>query len=157
MYTKGCLYSGLCGARNALSSVVCIKGFSKLSDHPMISRYLKRIFNRQPPLPKYTQIWDINQVLNYYTNLPDNKELEFKDIVKRLVMLFLILDVCRKQALFTINIENIIFADSKVIILPNKTLKHANPNRPLEPLTYHKYEAEEKLCILNCLQSYLEK
>ena len=89
--------------------------------------------------------------------MPDNKELEFKDIVKRLVMLFLILDACRKQALFTINIENIIFADSKVIILPNKTLKHANPNRPLEPLTYHKYEAEEKLCILNCLQSYLEK
>ena len=28
MYTKGCLYSGLCGARSALSSFVCIKGFS---------------------------------------------------------------------------------------------------------------------------------
>ena len=46
MYTKGCLYSGMCGARSALPSVVCIKGFSKLLDHPMISRYLKRIFNR---------------------------------------------------------------------------------------------------------------
>ena len=54
-------------------------------------------------------------------------------------------------------IENIIFTDDKVILLPNKTLKHTNPNRPLEPLTYHKYEAEEKLCIVNCLQSYLEK
>ena len=41
MYTKGCLYSGLCGVRTALSSFVCVKGFSKLSDHPMISRYLK--------------------------------------------------------------------------------------------------------------------
>ena len=38
-----------------------------------------------------------------------------------------------------------------------KTLKHTNRNRPLAPLTYHKYEAEEKLCIVNCLQSYLEK
>ena len=27
----------------------------------------------------------------------------------------------------------------------------------MEPLTHHKYEAEEKLCIVNCLQSYLEK
>ena len=72
-------------------------------------------------------------------------------------MLFLILGAHRKQALFTINIENIIFADNKVILLPNKTLKHTNPNRPLEPLTHHKYEAEEKLCIVNCLQSYLEK
>ena len=27
----------------------------------------------------------------------------------------------------------------------------------MEPLIYHKYEAEEKLCIVKCLQSYLEK
>ena len=70
--------------------------------------------------------------------------------------LFFILGARRKQALFIINIENI-FADNKVVLLPNKTLKHTNLNRPLEPLTYHKYEAEEKLCIVNCLQSYLEK
>ena len=116
MYTKSCLYSVLCGARSALSSVVCIKGFSRLSDHPMISRYLKRMFNRHLPLPKYTQVWDINQILDYYTNLPDNEELEFKYIVKKLVMLFLILGARRKQALFTINIDNIIFADNKVIL-----------------------------------------
>ena len=56
MYAKGCLYSRLCVARSALSSVVCIKGFSKLSDHPIILRYLKGILNRHPPLPKYTKI-----------------------------------------------------------------------------------------------------
>ena len=77
----------------------------------------------------------MNQVLDYYTNLPDNEELEFKHIVKKLVMLFLILGARRKQAIFTIHTDNIIFADNKVILLPNKTLKHTNPNRPLEPLT----------------------
>ena len=147
------LYSGLCGARSALSSVVCIKEFSKLSDHPMISRYLKGIFNRHAPLPKYAQIWDINQVLDFYTNLLHNEELEFKYIVKKLVTLFFILGACSKQLLLTINIDNIIFANNKVIILPNKTLKHTKPNRPLEPFTYHKYEAEEKLCTVNCLKS----
>ena len=48
----------------------------------MISRYLKGIFNRHRPLSKATQIWDINQVLEYYTIFPDNEELEFKHIVK---------------------------------------------------------------------------
>ena len=43
----------------------------------MILRYLKGIFNKHPPLPKYKQIWDKNQVLDYYTNLLNNKELEF--------------------------------------------------------------------------------
>ena len=123
----------------------------------MISRYLKGIFNRHPPLPKYTQIWDINQVLDYFTNLPDNEELEFKKKKKKLVMLFLILGARRKQTLFTINIENIIFTDNNFILLPNKTLKHANPNRSFEPLSYHKYEVEVKLCIVKSLKSYLEK
>ena len=80
-----------CGARSALSSVVCVKRFSKLPDHPMISRYLKGIFNRHPPLPKYKQIWDINQVLDYYTNLSVNKEPEFKYIVKNQSCYFLFL------------------------------------------------------------------
>ena len=96
MYTKGCLYIELYGGRSTLSSVLCIKGFSKLSDHPMISRYLKGIFNRHPPLPKYTQIWDINQVLDYYTNL-NNEELGFEYIVKKLVMLFFILGARMKS------------------------------------------------------------
>ena len=107
MDTKGCLYSGLCGARSALSSVACINRFSKPSDHPMISGYLKEIFNRHLPLPKYTQIWDINQVLDYHTNLPDNEELEYKYIVKKLVMWFLILGARRKQTLFTIILKTL--------------------------------------------------
>ena len=67
-------------------------------------------------------------------------------------MLFLI-RARRKQGPFY---HNIIFADNKVILLPN-TLKYTNPNRSLKPLTYLKYEAEKKLYIVNCLQSYLEK
>ena len=34
MYNDGWLYSGFCAARSALASVVTIKGFVKLSDHP---------------------------------------------------------------------------------------------------------------------------
>ena len=89
IHTKYCLYSGVCGASNALSSVVCIKKFSKLSNHPMISRYQKGIFWWS--LPKYMQMWKTNEALDYYTNLPDIKKLEFKYFVKKLVMLFLLL------------------------------------------------------------------
>ena len=65
MYINGCLYSGLCAARSALSGKVTIKGYAKLSEHPFISRYLKGIYNRHPRLPKYTSMWDISLVLDY--------------------------------------------------------------------------------------------
>ena len=59
MYLNGCLYSGLCAVRSGLSSVVTIRGYLKLSEHPLVSRYLKCIYNRHPPLPKYVDIWEI--------------------------------------------------------------------------------------------------
>ena len=91
MYVNGCLYSGLCAAHSALSSIVTIKGYTKLSEHPFISCYLKGIYNRHPPLSKYTSIWDISLVLDYYNSIETNDKLQFKDPVKKTVMLFMIL------------------------------------------------------------------
>ena len=99
MYRNGYLYGGLCAARSALSSSITIKGYLKLSDHPLISRYLKGIDNRHPPLPKYLDIWDLTLLLKYYEQKENNDCLEFKELVKKTVMLFIILGERRKQAL----------------------------------------------------------
>ena len=70
-------------------------------------------------------------------------------------MLFIILGVHRKQALFTLSIDNIIFKENKVILFPNKTMKHSKPNAPLERLIYHHYYPKNnKLCIVICLTSH---
>ena len=72
MHCNGCLYSGLCVARSALSSLITIKGCLKLSDHPHISRYLKGIYNKHPPLPKYEDIWDLSLLLKYCEQKENN-------------------------------------------------------------------------------------
>ena len=125
LYNDGCLYSGLCATRSALASLVTIKGFAKRSDNPLLVRYLKGIFNRHPPLPTYMHIWDINLVLTYYNRIGHNEE--FKYLVKKIVMLFMILGARRKHALSTIYVGIIVFKDDKVVLLPNKTLKHSKP------------------------------
>ena len=134
------LYSSLCAARSALASAVIIKGFAKLSDHPPLVRYLKGIFNRHQPLPRYMHIWDINLVLRYYNSIRNNEELNFKYLIKKIVMLFMILGARRKHALSLIYVDNIVLEDDKVILLPNKTLKHSKPTRPLQPLIYNAYK-----------------
>ena len=72
-------------------------------------------------------------------------------------MLFIILGTRRKQALFTRRVDNIVFKENKVILLPNKTMKHTKANRPLEPLIYHHYPDNEKLSIVKCLLSPIYK
>ena len=155
MYRNGCMYSGLCAARSALSSSITTKGYLRLSDHPLISMYLKGKYNRYPPLPKYVNIWDLTYWLKYYEQKENNDCLEFEELVRKTVMLFIILGALRKQALFILRVDNIVFKENKVILLPNKTMKHTKANRPLESLIYHHYSDNGKLCIVKCLQSYI--
>ena len=65
-----------------------IKGFTKLSDHPLLVRYLKGIFNKHPPLSWYVH-WDMNLVFTYNDRIENNEELEFKYLAKK-IMLFMI-------------------------------------------------------------------
>ena len=88
--------------------MVTIKGFAKLSDHRLLVRYLKGMFNRHPPLPRYMHIWDINLVLAYYNRIGHNEELDFKYLVKKIVTLFMILGARRKHAFSTIYVNNIV-------------------------------------------------
>ena len=85
-----------------------------------------------------------------------NKLVFLDERVKKVLMLFMILGAKRKHSLSTIFIDNIVFEDDKVIMLPNKTLKHSKPARPLQPLIYNAYEENIKLYLVNFLLSYLK-
>ena len=155
MYINGCLYSGICAARSALPRIVIIKGYTKLLEHSFISSSLKCMYNRHPSVPKYTSIWDISLVLDCYNSIETNDKLQFKNLVKKIVMYFMFLGAHRKQALITIAVDNIVIEQIKIVFIPNKTLKHTNTHRPLEPLIYQGDPLYEKLFIVNAVQTYL--
>ena len=50
-----------------------------------------------------------------------NSKLQLKDLVKKTVMSLMIPLACRKQALFTIIVDNIVIEKNKIVFLPNKT------------------------------------
>ena len=52
-------------------------------------------------------------------------------------------------------IEWLVVEENKIVFLPNRTLKQTNTCRPLEPLIYHRYNANEKLCIVEFVNSYV--
>ena len=70
----------------------------------------------------------------------------------------MVLGARRKQALFTVIVDNIVTEENKMIFLQNKTSKHTNTLKPLEPLIYQRHPLKNKLCIVNVLctvQCYL--
>ena len=70
----------------------------------------------------------MNKLLAYYDNIGPNSELTFKQLCRKIAVLLTLLGARRKQALLAIDIANVIVQTDKVILSPNKTLKHTNPN-----------------------------
>ena len=50
---------------------------TRVGQHPLVTRFLKGVFNSRPPAPKYVATWDVDKVLLYIKNLPSNEELSF--------------------------------------------------------------------------------
>ena len=134
MYKNGCYYSGLSCARSALSTIVHIERYSKLSDHPLKPKFMKGIYNQHPTLPRYVNIWDINILFAYYEFLRANSELTLKCLTEKLTVLLLILREQWKQTLLAIDINNVKVYEGKLTILPNSSLKHTKPSRPLQAI-----------------------
>ena len=64
LYNAGCSYSNINLARSALSAII-ITEHQSLGAHPLISRFMKGVFNKRPPRPRYEEIWDVKPVLDY--------------------------------------------------------------------------------------------
>ena len=95
LYEKGCQYSSITLARSALASVVTLRGYATLSDHPLIKRFIKGVFHLRPPKPKYSSIWDADILLRHLQQIAATKEYikceaEYKVAHKK----FLLTTVC---------------------------------------------------------------
>ena len=53
-------------ARSSLSTFINIDG-EPVGQHPVITRFMKGVFNIKPAVPKYNFTWDVGVVITYLT------------------------------------------------------------------------------------------
>ena len=135
--------------------MVVIQGYRNLSDHPLVSRFVKGIFNKHPPLPKYVKTWDINMVLELFDHMGDNSKLSFKDLTRKLVVLLLILGARRRQPIVAIHVNCVLIEHDKCVLLPTVPLKHTRPGKTLDCIEYDALPENRTLCIVDCTKGYV--
>lgn len=64
LYDKQLSYSTLNTARSALSSILHVDTCRNFGSHPLTVRFMKGVFEKRPPHPRYNKIWDVSLVLN---------------------------------------------------------------------------------------------
>lgn len=80
LYNKGLSYSTLNTARLAISTIVKIEG-SDFGTNPVVTRFMKGVFETRLPTPKYNSIWDVSTVLKHLTKCYPNGTLSLSHVI----------------------------------------------------------------------------
>ena len=153
-FDKGLEYRTINTYRSALSGVLPpIEGFP-VGQHPLVVRLLKRILNLRPALPRYQQAWDVNVALDFLRSLPTNEALPLSTLSQKLALLLALTAPKRSSELKMLDLRFMCFLPEGVVFqLPGLTKTSSD----IKSVFFAKFDDCEKLCVVHCLQSYIER
>ena len=84
LFSERLEYRTINGYRSAISAYHEKAEGILIGQHPKVCQLWSGIFNKRPPRPKYTVIWDISKVIDYISTLGNNENFFTKIITLKL-------------------------------------------------------------------------
>lgn len=155
LYKDGASYSTVNAARSALSAYLSSGDQMTVGSRPGVCRLVKGVFEERPALPKYTDTWDINQVLDYFCSLPDICDLSLKQLTLKTAMLLALLTGQRGHALHSLNVDDLRMSSDKCVVVFSAKHKQTKPGVHSKPAEIYAFSSNKKLCLVTHLKEYL--
>ena len=155
-YENGLSYSGINTARSALSTAILLPDGSSFGNQPLVSRFLKGVYESRPSLPRYKDIWDVSVVLNYLKTLPPPEESNLKEITHKTVMLVTLLSCQRCQTVHALTISGMRITNDAVHFEIATLLKTSKPGKHQGHLDVKSFPVDQRLCVVTCLRQYVK-
>ena len=146
-------YNTIVMTKSVLSSIIHVPGVGKISQHPLVKRLLKGVFNSRPPKAKYECIWDPQLLLQYLKSL-NNRKIDFKMLSIKTVAL-LTLSGQRVSTVQKFKISELQKTPEMVIFTKTDLLKHSRPNYRSPPIVFHAYPHDCNVCPVAVIENYL--
>ena len=157
LYTSGLAYRTINCHRSALSAYHdSFDGFP-IGQHPRVKSLMTGIFNNRPSQPRYTFIWDVEQVLNYVRALKPNEELSNKDLTLKTTILLALTAASRSSELKFLSIQYMIRSESSYVFTFNRLFKSWRNGKSPPSLEFSSFPAETNLCVYTSLDTYLKR
>ena len=152
---SGASYSSINTAKAALSSSIIVKNEPNWINNKNVIKFMKGVFNSRPPVPKYTNTWDVDEVLSFIETKLCNTDISLKKLTLKTVMLIALTSGQRAQSIHEMDLNFCHKQEQKFIFefnVPLKTSKPGNYNLPLSVIK----NTNQNLCPYNSLCQYLE-
>ena len=160
LFKSGLSYSALNTARSAVSNIDMNVGVTPdhrpVGKHFLVCRYLKGVFNKLKPVPKYNNIWPVDTVLDYLSLFWPLDEISLKELTLKLVMLIALTTGQRCQTLTFLDTSEQYMQRNEECFNFALTghLKQDKPGKVFGNLRLYKYPVRE-LCVYETLDYYL--
>lgn len=160
LFKNGLSYSALNTARSAVSNIDMNDSVSPdhtpVGKHFLVCRYLKGVFNKLKPVPKYNNIWPVDTVLDYLSLFWPLDQISLKELTLKLVMLIALTTGQRCQTLtFLDTSEQYMQRNEECFNFAlTEHLKQDKPGKVFGNLRLYKYPVRE-LCVYETLDYYL--
>ena len=157
---NGLSYSVLNTARSVISNLdleaTLNSAVKPVGQHPLVCRYLKGVFNKNGPVPRYNTIWPVEKVLDYLKLPWPLEKITLKGLTLKLVMLIALTTGQRCQTLTLLNVsEGSMQQDHNCYSFAlTDHVKQDRPGNVFGTLRLFKYLVPE-LCVYVTLQYYL--
>ena len=148
-------YSAINSARSALSCIFDNPPFGEL---PLVTRFMKSVYNIKPHQPRYHKTWDVSTVLKYLEKCSPAKFLSRQQLSYKLVTLLALVTGQRVQTLHALNLDFCHFTQQGAIFNITTILKHSSPKNKCDNKIFIPYFGDNrKICPITCLKQYIER
>ena len=112
---KGLKYGTICGYRSAISRYHNGRNNLPLGEEKLIKRVTKACFILDPPIPRYSNMWSADVLMQYLAKMYPNAELSLKDLGIKTAALISILSISRQSSVAVLGPEFQLVGDDIVI------------------------------------------
>lgn len=157
LYNSGLGHSAINTARSALSTIITPVHGVKFGEIPLVTRFLKGVYELKPSFPKYSTIWDVRTVLTYLKQAKPLENCSLKDLTLKLTMLLCLVTGQRCQTIHAMDSNYIQILPDRCRITIVEKLKHTKVGHHQAPLDLLSYPQDKDICVVEHLKEYIQR
>ena len=119
--------------------IITLDSQRKFGEHPLVTRFLKGVFELKPSLPRYSVVWDVGTALKHMQSMAAMKELPLSMLTKKLTTLLALLTAQCCQTLSSLDLDFMQEIDNEIIFTIREKLKTTKAGKHLPPIKILSY------------------
>ena len=134
-----------------------VPGGDTFGRHPLVTRFMKGVFETRPSLPRYGATWDVNVMLKYLSSLGPPARQTLKMLSYKVVMLLSLLSGQRRQTVHSLDISAMQLSSEKCTFVITSLLKTSRPGKHLTSMEFESYPLDKNLCPVAHVAEYVHR